>query len=84
MLSFKEEGFCDNSAKKDVDIIDKRVTRSMTDAKREEMRKEEISIFWMRKCFDEMAIYSVEVLVKEHRRPEVIEAKEKEIEILEK
>ena len=34
--------------------------------------------------FDEVAIYTVEVLTKEHRKPEVIEAKEKEIENLEK
>ena len=35
-------------------------------------------------CFDEVAIYTLEVSVKEHKRPEVIEAKEKEIENLEK
>ena len=35
-------------------------------------------------CFDEMAFYTLEVPVEEHRRPEVIEAKEKEIENLEK
>ena len=57
----------------------------MTDAKREEMRKEEISTFWMQmensECFDEMIIYTVEVPVREHQKPEVIE---KEIENLEK
>ena len=35
-------------------------------------------------CFDDVTIHTVEVLVKEHKRPEVIEAKEKEIENLEK
>ena len=35
-------------------------------------------------CFDDVAIYTAEVPKKEHRRPEVIEAKEKEIENLEK
>ena len=35
-------------------------------------------------CFDEMAIYTVEVPVREHKKPEVIEAKQKEIENLEK
>ena len=45
-------------------------------------------MFWMRLentvCFNEMAIYNVQVPVKEHRIPEVIEAKEKDIENLEK
>ena len=52
------------------------------------MRREEISTFWMQvenlECFDEMAIYTVEVPVREHKKPEVIEAKNKEIENLEK
>ena len=60
----------------------------MTDAKIEEMRKEEISTFWMQmenlECFNEMKIYTVEVAVQEHKKPEVIEAKQKEIENLEK
>ena len=67
--------------------MDKRVTKSMIDAKREEMRKEEISTFWMKvenvECFDEMTIYTVEVPVRENKRPEVIEAKQREIENLE-
>ena len=60
----------------------------MTDVRREEMRKEEISTFWMQmenlECFDKMTIYTVEVPVREHKKPEVIEAKQKEIENLEK
>ena len=35
-------------------------------------------------CCDDVEIYIVEVLVKEHKRPKVIEAKDKEIENLEK
>ena len=35
-------------------------------------------------CFNDVTIYTVEVPVKEHKKPEVIEAKEKEIENLEK
>ena len=50
--------------------------------------KEEIYNFWMQmensEFFDEMTIYTVEVPVREHRKPEVIEAKQKEIENLEK
>ena len=36
------------------------------------------------KCFDEITIYTVEVLVREHKKTEVIEAKQREIENLEK
>ena len=35
-------------------------------------------------CFDEIAVYTVEVSVKEYKRPEVIEAKDKELENLQK
>ena len=66
----------------------KRVTRSMTDAKRKEMKREEISTFWMQmensECYDDITIFTVEVPVREHKKPEVIEAKQKEIENLEK
>ena len=52
------------------------------------MRRDEISTFWMKventECFDEYAIYTVEVPVKEHKKPEVIEAKQREIENWEK
>ena len=34
--------------------------------------------------FDEMITYTVEAPVKEHKKPEVIEAKQREIENLEK
>ena len=36
------------------------------------------------KCFDNMAIYTVKVPAKEHKRPDMIKAKEKEDENLEK
>ena len=40
----------------------------MTDAKRKEMRRDEISTFWMQvensECFDEITIYTVEVPVR--------------------
>ena len=62
--------------------VSKIMTRSMTDAKRKERRRGEISTFWMQvensECFDEIAIYTVEVLVREHKLPEVIDAKQKE------
>ena len=53
-----------------------------------ELERDKISTFWMKientECFDDVAIYTVEVQVKEHKRPEVIEAKDKEIGNLEK
>ena len=60
----------------------------MPDEKRKEIRRDEISNFWMQvensECFDEITIYTVEVPVREHKSPEVIDAKQKEIENLEK
>ena len=84
----EEQGFGNDIERKDIEEVNKRITRSMTDARRQEMRKEEILTFWMQmensECFDEMTIYTVEVPVREHKKPEVIEAKQKEIENLEK
>ena len=52
------------------------------------MRRDEVATFWMKieneECFEDIAIYTVEVPVREHRRPEVSEAKQREIENLEK
>ena len=68
-------------------IRSKIVTRSMTDAKRKEMRREDILIFWMQKknleCFDDIVIFTVEVPMREHKKPKVIEVKHTEIENLE-
>ena len=41
------EGFGDKIEKQDIEEVSKRVTRSMTDAKRKEMRRDEVSTFWM-------------------------------------
>ena len=35
-------------------------------------------------CFDDISVYTVEVPVREHKTPDVIEAKENEIKDLEK
>ena len=60
----------------------------MTDIERRDLDREQISTFWLKventECFDDISIYIVEVPVREHKMPEVIEAKEKEIENLEK
>ena len=67
---------------------DRRVMCSMTDMERRELERDKVSAFQMKvenaECFDDVAIYTVEVPTKKHRRPEVIEAKKKDIENLEK
>ena len=90
-VTFEEresEDFGEEVEEKDVEAVRKIMTRSMTDAKRKEKRRDEISTFWMQvensECFDDIAIYTVEVPVREHKLPEVIDAKQKEIENLEK
>ena len=59
----------------------------MTDIERQDLDKEQISTFWLKvkntECFDDISIYKVEVPVREHKMPEVIEAKQKDIENLE-
>ena len=57
--------------------------RSMTDVQRRDLDREKISTHWLKiensECFDDVAVYMVEVPVREHKKPEVIEAKAKEI-----
>ena len=44
-VQFEEQEFGENLVDKDVEFVEKRMTRSMTDARREEMRKDEISTY---------------------------------------
>ena len=69
------------------------VTRSMTELERKELErkeleKEQIATFWLQientECFDDVSIDTVEEPVREHKTPEVVEAKQKELENLEK
>ena len=66
----------------------RRITRSMTEEERQELERDQIATFWMKlenhECFDDISVYTVEVPVREHKTPEVIEAKENEIKNLEK
>ena len=45
----------------------------MTDVERRELERDKISTFWMKvektECFDDVTIYTVEVIVTEHKRP---------------
>ena len=87
-LRFVEQNFGKNISEKYVEENDRRVMHSMNGVKRRELERERISTIWMKienvECFDDATISTVDVPVKEHKRPEVIEAKEKEIENLEK
>ena len=53
-----------------------------------EVERDRIASYWMKvenmECFEETAVFTVEAPVSEHRRSEVIEAKEKEVENLKK
>ena len=60
-MTFEEkdsEAFGEEVEDKDMEEVSKIMTRSMRDAKRKEMRRDEISTFWMQlensECFDEM------------------------------
>merc|ERR1712030_155806 len=63
-------------------------TRSMTAAERRELERDQTATFWLQventECFDDLTVFAVEVPTKEHRKPEVIEAKDRELENLEK
>ena len=65
-----------------------RITRSMTTVERRELERDKVSTFWLKmentECFVDVAIYAVEVPVAEHKKVEVMEAKEKELENLTK
>ena len=53
----------------------------MTEVEKRELERDQISTFWLRventECYDNIAVYVVEVPAIEHKKVEVIEAKEK-------
>ena len=78
-----KDSFGDNIEEDDVENLEIMRTRSM-ERRRKELEKDSISTFWMKfeneECYDDMAVYAVEVPRAEHKKEEVIEAKEKELE----
>ena len=68
------------------DVIERRKTRSMTEVEKRELERDQISTFWLRvenkECYDDIEVYAVEVPAAEHKKAEVIEAKEKELDNL--
>merc|ERR1711905_65956 len=67
---------------------ERRQTRSRTAVERRELTRDQTAAFWLQmentECYDDIAVFAVEVPSKEHKRPEVLEAKDREIENLEK
>ena len=65
------------------DVIEKRRTRSMENKELKDLELDSISTFWMKvennECYDEMAIYTVEIPVKAQNTPKVEEAKQKDL-----
>ena len=62
--------------------------RSMTAVERRERERDKTSTFWLQmentECFSDVTVFAVEIPVAKHKEPEVIEAKEKELENLAK
>ena len=60
----------------------RRQTRSMKAVEKRKLERDQISTFWLSientECYDDCAVYTVEVPAVEHKKVEVIEAKEKE------
>ena len=58
----------------------------MNKIKKKEMERDIVSTFWFKvennECYNNIAVYAVEVSVKEHKRQEVLDAKEREIQNL--
>ena len=56
----------------------------MIAVERRELEREKTSPFWLQmensECFDDVTVFAVEIPVSEHKTPEVMEAKEKELE----
>ena len=78
-----KDSFGDDIKEDDVEDLERMRTRSM-ERRRKELKKDSILTFWMKfeneECYDDIAVYAVEVPRVEHKKIEVIEAKEKELE----
>merc|ERR1712030_141285 len=88
MGALEEEEFGEGIDEKDIEEIGSRRTRSMTAVERRELERDQTATFWLQvdntECFDDVTVYAVEVPASEHKAPEVVEAKERELENLNK
>ena len=87
-VDFEDKDFGEDIDEEDIEEIGRRRTRSMTDVQRRELERDKTSTFWLQmentECFDDVTVFAVEIPVSEHKVPEVVEAKEKELENLSK
>merc|ERR1712030_28250 len=88
MGALEEEEFGEGIDEKDIEEIGSRRTRSMTAVEKRELERDKTATFWLQmdntECFDDVTVYAVEVPASEHKALEVVEAKEKELENLNK
>ena len=80
-MNFEEEDFGDDLNEEEVEEIGRRRMRSMTAVERRELERDKILTFWLKmentECYDDIAVYVVEVPVADHKKVEVVEAKER-------
>merc|ERR1712074_321012 len=83
-----EDNFGEYLDSEEIKELEKRKTRSMTAVERRELERDQMATFWLQmentECFSDVTIFAVEVPANEHRKPEVVEAKDKELENLTK
>ena len=72
MVNFEEESFGEDMNENEIEEIGRRRTRSMTAVERRELERDKTSTFWLRmentECYDDIAVYVVEVPVAEHKK----------------
>ena len=78
-----DDDFGENIEERDIKEVGRMQTRS---AKRRELENDNLSTYWLKiennECYDNVAVYAVEVPVRDHKSAEVVEAKEKELQNL--
>ena len=82
----EDQSFGDGINEEDVKEIDRMRTRSMERERRRDLELDDVSMFWLKlentECYDDVAVYTVEIPTKDQNMAEVMEAKEKELQNL--
>ena len=78
-VRFEDKSFEDNINEDDLEEMEKRIMHSMTGVESRELERDKVSTFLKRventESFNDVTICMMEVPVKEHKKPEVVEAK---------
>lgn len=68
-VQFEED---EDDKEKSKEEVERRVTRSMTEKERDDLRNDSMATFWFQvennECYDEVAIYAVEIQKEDHKR----------------